>query len=350
MASFPLAIVIPAYKARFLNDTLASIKAQQDERFQLYVCDDGSPDDLGAIHRAIFSKRQEDRRFIRFEENLGGHSLVQQWNRCVAQTGDEPWIWLFSDDDIASPHCVARFYQALAAGEGGSETNVYRFNTASINAEGALTEIHPPHPLAEMAVDFAYHRLLFQRRSFVSEYLFRRDAFHANGGFVHFPFALGSDDASWIVFTAQQPIITLSGALVYWRLGGENTSLLQGPSATRKLLALADFSRWMQDRFRGQSPSTGDASFPLKIDMEAVARQWFDRTMWSLATSFGYRQIPKLAGELTRRGLDAQGWRASRLGYLLLRIQAKAFVEQAKRLLKRAGEITSPAKEQRQHE
>jgi len=44
-----LAIVIPAYKAAFLGRTLASIAAQTDRHFVVYVGDDASPHDLADI-------------------------------------------------------------------------------------------------------------------------------------------------------------------------------------------------------------------------------------------------------------------------------------------------------------
>ncbi len=331
----PLAIVIPAYKARFLRATLASLAAQTDQRFQLYVGDDGSPDDLGAIFASVFPAGQADRRFIRFDDNLGGRSLVQQWNRCVAQTNGERWIWLLSDDDIAGPQCVARFHRALADDEGGPDTRVYRFNTAGIDANGFLVDVHPPHPFAEKAVDFAYHRLSFQRKSFVSEYIFRRETYEANGGFADFPFALGSDDASWILFTAQEPIITLSDAMVYWRKGEDNVSLLLGTALVPKLLAMADFSIWMQNHFRDAELSPQNPSLPSKIDLPTVAQQWFDRTMWCLTGSLDSRGIRQLAAEFKQRGIDRQGWNARRLHYLLWLIRTRAVLDRVKTTLRR---------------
>ena len=44
-----LAIVIPAYKAAFLGRTLASIAAQTDRHFVVYVGDDASPHDLADL-------------------------------------------------------------------------------------------------------------------------------------------------------------------------------------------------------------------------------------------------------------------------------------------------------------
>ena len=50
--------------------------------------------------------------------NFGGHDLVAQWNRCIQLTQNEPWLWLFSDDDIMGPRCVEYFFNTIAIDNG----------------------------------------------------------------------------------------------------------------------------------------------------------------------------------------------------------------------------------------
>jgi hypothetical protein len=82
-----LAIIIPAWKGRFLGKAVASIAAQTDRRFTLYVCDDASPDQIEAIAREAAG----DLPFVfhRFPENLGGSDLVSHWERCIALRKDQ---------------------------------------------------------------------------------------------------------------------------------------------------------------------------------------------------------------------------------------------------------------------
>ena len=49
MAQADLAIVIPAYKGTFLQETLESVARQTDRRFHLYIGDDCSPHGLKEI-------------------------------------------------------------------------------------------------------------------------------------------------------------------------------------------------------------------------------------------------------------------------------------------------------------
>ncbi len=98
-----LAIVIPAYRTRFLQAALTSLAAQTDQAFTVYVGDDASPDDVQALCAAWADKL--DLRYTRFDSNVGGQDLVAQWTRCIALS-HEPWVWLFSDDDELEPGCV----------------------------------------------------------------------------------------------------------------------------------------------------------------------------------------------------------------------------------------------------
>ena len=102
-----LAIVIPAYKSTFLRETLESIANQTDKGFTLYIGDDCSPYDLKSIVNEF--QNRINIVYHRFEENLGGENLVAHWERCIALTNGEPYIWLFSDDDTMDPRCVESF-------------------------------------------------------------------------------------------------------------------------------------------------------------------------------------------------------------------------------------------------
>lgn len=93
-----MAIVIPAYKGRFLKETLDSIAVQaHKDEFVLYIGDDASPERLDKIVESYQNK--VNLVYHRFSENMGGKDLVAHWERCI-QLSAEPFIWLFSDDDL----------------------------------------------------------------------------------------------------------------------------------------------------------------------------------------------------------------------------------------------------------
>ncbi|MCS2501115.1 glycosyltransferase [Bacteroides ovatus] len=64
-----LAIIIPAYKPRFLQETLDSIAKQNSHEFTVYIGDDASPYPLKTI--VDHYKNKFDIIYHRFEQNMG---------------------------------------------------------------------------------------------------------------------------------------------------------------------------------------------------------------------------------------------------------------------------------------
>jgi len=262
-----IAIVIPAYKAKFLEKALNSILAQTDKRFRLYIGDDCSPENIQQICNRFSSRI--DMIYKHFEENLGQEHLVQHWNRCIRLTS-EPWIWLFSDDDIMDKQCVESFYKTLQST--GNKYHVYRFNTHVIDANDKIIRINPPHPSVESCIKYAYHRLKMDRESYAAEYIFSRKAFNREGGMIDFPMAWCSDDASWISFAGKKGIFTVHGPNVKWRYSRINISASNTLYRNQKIKAAYQYIRWWKGRFFNATITD------LNLDHQALnqcAKNWF---------------------------------------------------------------------------
>jgi glycosyltransferase involved in cell wall biosynthesis len=242
-----LAIVIPAYKPDFLRAALDSVAAQTDRRFRVYVGDDGAPPEVGAICATLSSSFAEagvELVYKRFEENLGQRSLTAHWNRCIALSA-EPWVWLFSDDDIMEPDCVASVYDELSKGRCGG---LLRFNTEVIDARGRTRSPNAVHPEVETGVDFIYARLLGVRNSYVVEYVFRREAFDRAGGFPDYPVAWCADDVAWYDFSRGGEIRTLARGKVRWRASGLNITDAKRRNQREKIDAGSRFLRFVNNQ------------------------------------------------------------------------------------------------------
>ena len=114
-----LAIIIPAYKPRFLRETLDSIAKQNNHDFTVYIGDDASPYQLDTI--VDHYKNRFDIIYHRFEQNMGKKDLPGHWERCILLS-EEEFIWLFSDDDLMPFDGVARVIQALQKHSGSAAT------------------------------------------------------------------------------------------------------------------------------------------------------------------------------------------------------------------------------------
>ncbi len=216
-----LAIVIPAWRALHFSTALTSLRNQTDRRFRLYIGDDGSPDDLRSIVESATTGL--DIVYHRFPENLGGQDLVAHWHRCISLTQHEPWIWLFSDDDIADPECVASFYESLERDSG--RTTLFRFNTEIIDGDNRVIRQPPPHPENEEALEMLIKMLDKSSRFWgAPDHIFSKAAYEQIEGFVKFPKALYADMATWVAISAKGNARTIPKALIRFRRHEHGTS------------------------------------------------------------------------------------------------------------------------------
>lgn len=233
-----LAIIVPAYKKTFLSQSLQSIFSQTDQRFNLYVGNDNSPEDIDGIiekylcHPNLFYKK--------FDNNLGSKSLVKQWERCIEMMGDEEWIWLFSDDDVMDKTAVENFYKMKP-----EPNNVYRFNLNIIDKENKLlSEVE--YNRIESVFSFLSNRLRYKYNNVITNYIFSRKSYRRVEGFVDFPLAWGSDDASIIQFAEAGEILLIEGCKISWRSSGANISMIINKElGGKKILARIAFIKWL---------------------------------------------------------------------------------------------------------
>lgn len=269
-----LAIVVPAYKGRFLERTLQSIAAQDDRRFRLYVADDGSPDRIGEIVAPFATTLGERLVFRRFDDNLGGRSLTGHWTRAIALS-DEPWVWLFSDDDVMEPGSVAAFRAARAAT--GDAFDVYRFNSIIVDDDERVVALCPPHPERERWCDLAYHLLSGWRRVNQQEMVFRRAALQRIGGFLDLPLAWFSDHAFALAAAAATGVCTIQGPRLRFRQSGANLSSRSTRALdVRKQAANEAYVDWLL----GFVEQHDCGEFPGRDVLRALAKQTYLQGLW----------------------------------------------------------------------
>ena len=81
-----LAIIIPYYKIRFFEETLKSLENQTDMRFKVYIFNDNSPENPEKLIEKF--KNSFYFEYFKFNENLGGKSLVKHWHRCLEKINE----------------------------------------------------------------------------------------------------------------------------------------------------------------------------------------------------------------------------------------------------------------------
>lgn len=242
-----LAIIIPAYKSTFLPAALDSIAAQTCQDFTLYVGDDCSPEPIGNIVEQYRDKI--DMVYQRFDRNLGGKDLVAQWERCIAMSKNEHYIWLFSDDDVMEPSCVEILFKQIEDTKGAYD--VYHFDVNEINAEGCVTKHLPAYPQVLSAYDYYKGKNTGRYRSYVVENVFSRRIYEQAGGFKNFDLAWGSDVATWCIFCGKNGMHKVPNTHILWRRSSQNiTPDKSRQIAERKLMARCQSLNWAYNYFR----------------------------------------------------------------------------------------------------
>lgn len=213
-----LALVIPYYKYDFFEATLQSLAAQTNKQFHVYIGDDASPKPPTDLLEKF--QNQISFTYHRFETNLGGTSLVQQWNRCLKLVQNETWVQILGDDDTLAPNVIASFYENLLEITKVNSA-VVRFATQVIDEKGSpLSEIYQ-HPKLELATDFLVRKFTGGTRSSLSEYIFKKEKMDAIQ-LKDFPLAWYSDLLAVVEFAEFKTIYTINDAVVDFRLSGKN--------------------------------------------------------------------------------------------------------------------------------
>lgn len=234
-----LAIVIPYYKRAYFEETLQSLANQTDKRFKVYIGDDASLEDPSILLEKY--RKKFELVYKKFEHNLGGKSLVNHWERCIALTKNENWIMILGDDDVLGETLVASWYLNYRLFKENS--NVVRFATRVINeGQQTVSDVYI-HPIWECAADSFYRKFCYLTRSSLSEYIFSRESY-IKYGFNNFPLAWHSDDCAWLEFSDNKPIFTINESIVHVRIS-ENSITGNLENAIQKDLAKLEFYRFI---------------------------------------------------------------------------------------------------------
>ncbi len=247
-----IAVVIPAYKIDYIEQTFESIARQTDKHFNLYVIDDASPYDIKTLFDKYFLATS-NAIYYRFEENLGGKDLVAHWNRCLTFLNKEEWVWFFSDDDIMCEQCIEKFYDSINVME-KDQHYVLRFNWIEIDIHNKPTKNIVTYR-QNLSVEHFFSELYLRRiDARMQEFVFSREKLTLNQGFVPFDLAWRSDNATVISVGYPKTIHTIQGALVYWRKSASNISGRTDIQMNiRKNIATINFFNWVDVFFKKQN-------------------------------------------------------------------------------------------------
>ena len=235
--------VMPAYKSQFLSEAIESILKQTYSIFELIVINDASPDNLKKI---VDQFRDERIWYKENDENIGGKDLVANWNHCI-QFAKNDYIILATDDDYYEPDFLSEAVRLIGK---YPHTNIIRSGVKKVDENNKILDIE--FPLKEFMDnwEFALCWAKGYMISCVSNYIFNREALVSKGGFISFPHAHFSDDATALAM-AEYGIANIQKNCMNFRMSSINLSN-QGnyKLAIQQVHATDDFMSWYLSHIR----------------------------------------------------------------------------------------------------
>ncbi len=230
--------LLPAYKTLFFEDALGSILGQTYTDFNVIVSDDCSPEDLKSTVEKFNDSRVSYRRN---ERNIGAERLVDHWNMLLEVT-DAEYVIMASDDDVYDAGYLEEMNRMISA---HPEIDVFRPKLRLIDNEGKEfwrekvmldDEIVSRRKLASL---IATEKFL----SGIPQFVFKRKALINLGGFIYFPYAWCSDDATVAALSPNGLAVSYK-TLFSFRFSGISISTRKNLTETEwsgKLYAMADY-------------------------------------------------------------------------------------------------------------
>ena len=225
-----VSFILPAYKATYLSESIHSILSQTYKDFELIVVNDASPENVKEI---VANFRDEHLVYYENERNIGGDDLVKQWNDYCLPKASGEWVVMASDDDVYAPTYLEEMVKLTEKYPG---CDLFHCRVNKINKSGGIIGTSSPSAEFESCLDFISQRLCNHRLQTVQEFMFRRKVMISIGGFVSFPLAFFTDDATWSLLS-RNGVVCCMQPLFMFRFSGLNISSNK-ESSDRMLLKL----------------------------------------------------------------------------------------------------------------
>lgn len=188
-------VTIPAFKDKYLKETIDSVLAQTYQNYEVVIVNDASPYDLDNIVRQYSDQRI---RYFKNETNCGAKDVVDNWNICLAHaTGD--YLICMGDDDNLTPRCLQDFVDLI---EKYPDLDLFHARSEIIDDDSNFVCILEERPEWESVYSLIYN----PRNTHLGDWLFRTETLRKNGGFFKLPYGWQSDDISAFIAAASHGV------------------------------------------------------------------------------------------------------------------------------------------------
>lgn len=197
-----------------MEEAINSVLNQSYGDFELIIVNNGAPKEFDNI-----ITRYNDSR-IKYFKNERQLDIIENWNKVLNYAKGEYFL-LFSDDDLMEQDYLAKMLESI-----NSEPNfdVYRCRVNVINGKNKILYTTSEVPTKETALNYIVERLKGNRQHYIPEVIFKRSRLVEIGGFVNFPLAWYSDEATCFLAGLDTGLYFVNEILFNWRYSDSSLS------------------------------------------------------------------------------------------------------------------------------
>jgi glycosyltransferase involved in cell wall biosynthesis len=236
-------VTIPAYKDRFLKETIDSVLAQTYQNYEIVIVNDASPYDLDSI----VSQYDDPRiRYFKNDKNCGAKNVVDNWNICLSHATGE-FVMCIGDDDNLTPRCLHDFANLI---EKFPNLDLYHARSEIIDDDSNFVCLLEKRPEWESVYSLMYN----PRNTHLGDWLFKTETLRKNGGFYKLPYGWQSDDISAFIAAASHGVANTQEVGFQYR--GNGLSISHDLTCIEDKIEAVRFSmKWRLDFVSKQHPS-----------------------------------------------------------------------------------------------
>ena len=190
-----ISITIPAYKDKFLKETIDSVLAQTYQNYEIVIVNDASPYNLDRIVSGFDDPRIN---YFKNEKNCGAKDVVDNWNICLSHASGE-FVMCIGDDDKLTPRCIQDFIDLIKK---YPDLDLYHARSEIIDDNSNFVCLLEKRPVWESVYSLMY----YPRNTHLGDWLFRTETLRKNGGFYKLPYGWQSDDISAFIAAASHGV------------------------------------------------------------------------------------------------------------------------------------------------
>lgn len=267
-------IAIPAYKRKFLKQSIESALNQTYDHIEVVIVNDASPEQLDDV---VLSFHDPRIRYYVNETNLGCSDPVANWNMCL-QYAKGTYFALLCDDDVYEKDFIS---EMMALTTSYPDSSVFRSRVKVVDEDNRIIDLFPSAPGYESAMDYLWAKVSRNRIQTISEFLLRTSTMRECGGYVKMPKAWCADEISILEFAKIGGIVHSNRLLVSFRMSGENITSVKDKYTVDKITAQMMYSDWISS-FIINEPDWFKKSIELhrRYCMSAVIPEYLQYSLW----------------------------------------------------------------------